>query len=155
MTDFYSAEWTKAHVNVPSEKINRGKLGADINVAYAEFSLSAALTTSDELFLFKLPKGAILHEVILYSTDMGTTGDFNMGWSGGTNSLETADADGILAAVDVNAAAAVHRMSDVAATAATGMGREFIDEVDISIVPSENGTATSGTIKVVAFYSIA
>lgn len=154
MANFYSDNYTDAFIDIPKEFIQSGENKCPLKVNSASFSLSAALTTSDSLYICKLPKGAILHEVILYSTDMGTGGDFNMGWDAGANSLETADADGIFAAVDVNAAAAVHRMTGVAATAATGMLKEFADEVNLIIVPSESGTATSGTVKVTVMWSI-
>lgn len=153
MADFYGANYTKTDINVPSEKINDGEFGGQVKIAYDSYSFGAAITTADALYMMKLPAGALVLDVIVKCDDLGTTGDFNIGWQAGAGGLEVADADGFFAALDVNAAAITVRASDVVAPSA-GLLKRFAEEVQVVVVPSENTTATSGSIQIAVEYVI-
>jgi hypothetical protein len=152
MTAYYGANNTSAFQSEPSQKIPVGEQAGRLRVAYDSIDLSgqAALTTSDTVDFMKLPAGARVIEVILASDDVGTTGDANLGWTASDDGVEAADADGFLTAVDLNAAAVVHKMSDEANV--PGQFKQFASEVTVQMVPSENFTATSGSVEVTVLY---
>jgi hypothetical protein len=153
MTDFYGVNYTKQFVNVPSEKIPGGEQSGRLRVAYDEYTFTAIIDTTDALYMMKIPENARLHEAMLKSADLGTTGDLNVGWQAGASAAEAADADGLFAAVDVNAAANCYLMSQAAAAPA-GLHKKFAEEVQAVIVPSEITTATSGSISLALWYAI-
>lgn len=148
MATLYSSQWTNAFVSVPSVKIAPGDVGGEVKMAYAEFVVTAAPTNGDVLKLFKLPSGARLVEFVLSFPDLGTAGSLNVGWA--ANGVDAADADGILAAVDVNTAADTVLMTSGANL--PGFGKEFGAETDIQIDIATAWTATTGTIKALAKY---
>lgn len=148
MSDFYSSQYQEAYVDVPSQKMDPGEQAGRIRSLIMDHTFAAELTTSDALYMGKLPKGARVVDAIFKSADLGTTGVFDIGWDGGTNSDETADANGLFAAVDVKAAAAVNRMGFV-----PGLHKEFADEVNLIIVPSEDtDSATGEDISLIVYY---
>jgi hypothetical protein len=159
MTDFYGVNNTLSQQNVPSEKIGPGEQSGRLRVAYDSYTFSAALTTSDALYMMKIPKGARVIDVIVDSDDLGTTGDLNIGWEASPeldssgSAVEAADADGFFAALDVNAAALVTSINKVG-TSTAGYLKKFDAEVQVVIVPSENTTATSGSIALTVLYVV-
>ena len=153
MTDFYGVNNTLSQQNVPSEKIGPGEQSGRLRVAYDSYTFSAALTTSDALYMMKIPKGARVIDVIVDSDDLGTTGDLNIGWEASADGVEAADADGFFAALDVNAAALVTSINKVG-TSTAGYLKKFDAEVQVVIVPSENTTATSGSIALTVLYVV-
>lgn len=139
MANFYSSQYQSAYVDVPSQKLAPGEQVGRVRSLICEHTFAAELTTSDALYLGKLPKGAKIVDAVLKTADLGTTGVVDIGWDGGVNSLETADPNGIFAAVDVKTAAAVNRMAFV-----PGLHHEMLDDVNILMVPSENTNAATG-----------
>jgi hypothetical protein len=152
MADYYGINHTLAYRNEPSEKIDPGEQFGRVRVAFDSIDLSsqAAITTSDTVSLMKIPAGARVLEVVLASADVGTTGDANLGWAASADAVEAADADGFLVAVDINAAADVHKMTDQANV--PGQFKKFASEVTETMTPSENFTATSGLLEVAVYY---
>ncbi len=149
MATVYSSQYDAAYVTVPSSKIRPGDHSGEKKIAYFDYTVVATQTAGDVLKLCKLPKGARVTNVVMSFPDLGTTGVLNVGINGGTNSLETADADAFLASVDVNAAAdCVSMQSQMEASGANaGWLKELLDEVDVQVDIATAWTATSGTIK--------
>jgi hypothetical protein len=154
MTDFRGVNNTLAFSDVPSQKIPAGEQAGRLRVAYDEYDLadSAALDTTDVIKFMEIPAGARIHEVILVHPDVGTTGDANLGWAASADGGETADPNGFLAAVDLNAAAGSHLMSSQLGV--PGKGKEFSEAVEVQLVPTEIFTAVVGIIKVTILYTL-
>lgn len=154
MTDFHGVNATKLLVNVPSDKAAVGERNGRKRYIYDSFTFDAIIDTTDRLLVgAKIPAGARVTDVKLQHPDMGTTGDFNIGWLASDDGVEVADADGFGAAVDVNAAAGSYSMFEDQPQAG-GMYKKFTREVQPLIVPSEITTATSGTIDIEIEYVV-
>lgn len=160
MANFYGVNADKILVDNPPAQAGIGEQGGRVRVLYDKFTFTAALTTADVLYMGgKLPKGARVLDCYLKSSDLGTTGDVNVGWlaseelSGGSP-VEVADADGFFAALDVNAVAIKTSMiANAVGNIATVM-KKFNAAVQPVIVPTENTTATSGDIEIAIVYVI-
>jgi len=147
MATLYSSQYQDAYVSKPMEQIDKGFDSGDIKFKYFSYTVTAAPTNGDVLKLFKIPKGAIILDFEIAHPDLGTAGSLNIGWAAGADGVESADADGFMAAVDVNAAAAIQNMADVSGAATPGYLKQFSEEVDCQIDIATAWTATSGTIK--------
>jgi len=153
MTDFYGANATLSTQDVPAQMIPPGEQFGDIHVAFDSYAFAAVIDTTDSLKMFKLPKGARILDAVLKCDDLGTTGLLNVGWEASDDAVEAADADGFFTAIDVKAAAKTYIMSQEEDNNA-GMHKKFTAEVQVSIVPTEITTATSGDISLAIYYVI-
>ena len=154
MTIFYGDNADKLLVDAPRNLLDAGEGGGKIKVLLDSRTFTAVITTTDSLRMGgPLPEGATVLDVILQHPDLGTTGDFNIGWEASADGGEAADADGFGAAVDVNAAAGSYSMREDQPQAA-GMYKKFTEPVQPVIEPSENTTATSGTIDLAIYYIV-
>ena len=105
-----------------------------------------------------LPKGAKVLEVMIKSSDLGTTGAFNVGWQASAelsagSPVVAASATGFFSALDVNSAADVQLASQLSA-APSGILKDFAAAVQVVIVPSTATTATSGDIEIAITYVV-
>lgn len=150
MSDFYGANNTLLR-NVPEEKIAAQSGGGVLRVLSDSYTFSAIIDTTDTLHMMKIPKGAKIYQVEISADDLGTTGDFNIGWAASEDGVEAADADGFFAALDVNAAAITN---STMVRSVAGFEKTFAAEVELVIVPSEITTATSGSVSVKITYAI-
>ena len=95
----------------------------------------------------------MLFRSVSQSRYRATAGVLELGWAasatGAQGTAETADADGLLAAVDVDTAADFVTMDQQqeAGGALAGHLKKFTAEVDLEIFVTTAWTATSGTIK--------
>ena len=153
MTDFYGVNATKRDNSVPSQKIAPGEVNGRVRMAYDEYTFTAVIETTDSLKMMEIPEGARVLEVYIKSDDLGTAGDINVGWEAGATATEAADPDGFFAALDVNAAPIGVTMTATDGTVA-GFMKKFEEKVRVVIVPTENTTATSGTIKLAVTYVV-
>lgn len=133
----------------------------------AILELSGAITTSDVAAICRLPIDARIRSLILRSDDLGTTGDFNIGFHqiGAENTVGDAiDADAMGTAVDVNAAALAGselryetKDIDTANDKVWELGglssRPSYGECFLTITPSEDTTA-AGTVVVEVLINI-
>lgn len=155
MATFYGKNATRLLQDQPKQLADIGETNGRVRMLYDKFDLSAVLATTDKLLMgAKIPKGARIVDVILKSTDMGTGGDFNVGWEASEDGAELADEDGFFAAIDVNAAATKASMVANAAGNLAGLFKKFAAEVQPSITPSESGTATTGTVELAILFVI-
>src|SRR5262245_28101585 len=132
MANKYGVNATKRDVNVPSDKIAPGDYSGRVRVLYDEYTFTAALATTDTLYLQKIPKGARVIEAVCMFDDLGSTGTFDIGWQAGATAAEAASSQGLFASLDVNSAADVIKMSNNAASP-VGMFKEFTEEVQVVV----------------------
>lgn len=93
-----------------SAQIARGEQAQE-RVAIAQVTLAGAVSDNEIIFLAELPVDARITSIRMWSDDLGTTGDLNLGFYPGnvdvTNATDSdaADEDALATAIDVNAAA--------------------------------------------------
>lgn len=136
LTTVYSDQYTDAYRDVPSSKVKAADKGGVLRRAYGSYTVDAAdeFGTSGLINFFKLPKGATIVAAYVSCEASGATGIFDVGWDAGAESLETADANGIFAAVDPGAAA-VDRQA--MSSTVPGYNHTLLDEVNIQADFSE------------------
>jgi hypothetical protein len=146
MATLYGVNATKRDVTVPAEKIDANAGNARLKVLHDKYVASGALTSGDVIKFRKIPKGARVIEAICKYSDLGTTGTGKLGWEAGATAAEAADDDGLMASLDFNAAAdCILSSQNLAAPIA--IGKEFSEEVQVSLTLTANTTA-AGTIEV-------
>lgn len=150
MATYYSNQYQDAFVDKPSEKIRKGDVSGDLKRMYFDFTVpSVAPSNGDVYKVGKLPAGARIVDAGLQFPDLGTAGTLNLGFDGGTNSLETADADALLVSVDVNTAADAVSMQQQMEAGGSNAGylKVLADEVTVQIDVNTAWTAVTGTVK--------
>ncbi len=144
MATIYGVEATKREAGSLAEQ---GKLGGIVRSAYDEYLSAGAVIATGALKLMKLPQGARLIGIKAVWPDHGTTGAATLGWE--ANGVDAADADGIIAAMDLTAA------GNVIALASAGFQKKFGAETQITCTI---GTATDAStdlkIQVELFYVV-
>lgn len=156
MANLYGANYTNEFRNVPSQKANVGDISGRKRVLIDQY-VAGALSNGDIIFLGKLPKGAKILNAYLSHDDLGSTGTAKLGWAASAEKdstgtvLEAANDSGLIASIDLNAAANVPFMLENAPT--TGMFKEFTAEVDI-ILTLTAATTVGGTINSCVEYVI-
>lgn len=149
MAEYYGSNYTKNFVNVPATLSNPGEQKAKIHFAYDEYVAAGALALNDTIKMMKLPKKARVIDVVLASSDLGTVGTLDVGWE--ANGTESADDNGFLNAVDVNAAAQTISMQEQ--NYMPGQFVQFSAETQIAIKVSA-ATDAAGTIKLGVYYVV-
>ena len=150
--DFYSDNYTLAHVNEPSEKIDVTEQHGRVRRMFAEITFSANFTDADTLFMGKLPKGArVIDGKLVAEQDGGTPAlIFGVGWQ--ANGSDAADADGFFAAQDASAGAIA---AEMAFGSVAGYNKKFAEETIVEIVPTTSASAYSGkSIKLELLYVV-
>lgn len=140
----HGAQWTKAYINVPSEKIDKGDYKAHVESIYTSFLGAGELATTDTLFLAKLPAGARVLECKVRCPATGATGIFDIGYQ--ANGVDAADLDGFVAGADPGAAAVY------ASGAGAALGKKFTVETNVVLTPSE--VTASFTGKTIEFWML-
>lgn len=154
MASLYSAGYTDAFVDVPSEKVKANKWGGRVRCAYDSYSLSADTASGDKLYMCKLPKGARILDVVLAVTDLdGSGGTLDVGYeyNASGDSALTDDPDAFLADVDVTSAITVGMIEQANMA---GFGYELEGEADIVVSFDGDCDATSGIIKLSVLYAV-
>ena len=147
MASKYSAQWTKAFINVPSEKINPGEVSGSVKNEYASFTGAAELATTDTVFLAKLPAGARVLECKVRCPATGATGIFDIGYQ--ANGVDAADLDGFVVGADPGAAAVY------AAGAGAALGKKFSAETNVVLTPTEvTASFTGKTLEFWMLYTV-
>ena len=93
-------------------QIERGLSNTSLKVAQARYTASGAIADNDVILMCEIPVEAKIHSIRMWSDDLGTTGDLNLGFYPGPGSgvsisaaTDAVDEDCIGTAIDVNAAA--------------------------------------------------
>lgn len=171
--NFSSLTGASATAAVAGYTTNVGEVGARLRSKRMEFAASAAITTSDVVRMGQFRSSDRFIALYLSSADMGTTGDINVGLylaGGDAHDGAVVDADLFGSAIDINAAAisfteilgesgtitSAYRGKTLWEMAAAGAASYTEDPgvtFDLTIAPSENTTATTGSITLFAFYT--
>tara|TARA_R100001594_G_scaffold19297_3_gene37673 strand:+ start:3753 stop:4205 length:453 start_codon:yes stop_codon:yes gene_type:complete len=95
MAAYYSTNYTKQFVNVPSEKIPAGEQYGVMRVAYDDYTFVGDVDDTDTIDFMKIPKGARIIDIhfVHSALDGGT---IDLGWSASDDGVEAGDADGFL-----------------------------------------------------------
>lgn len=121
--------------------INAGLIQSSVLTACAEYEASA-LAANDVIQLVRLPKGAVVKEVVMDFDDLGTGTSADIG--------DSDDADRYIDGADTATAAGTARLNAIA-------GRNYRigtnDGDDVLTLTNLGGSAT-GTIKVTVFYAM-
>ena len=140
---------------VPAQLAEQGEQGGVKKVIYDTYELTADTTGgTDTLEMGGLiPAGARVLDVKLLFDDLdGSGGTLDVGWKASADAVETADADGFFANVDVTSAGTVSMFEDQSTVA--GMFKKFSSAVQPVIAFDGDCDATSGTITMVVEYVV-
>jgi len=143
MANLYGSNYTKAFINVPSEKIEPGEFAGKMKVAYDEYDLDGlgvVLAANDIIYLMKIPAGARILEAIIDSPSLGTTGIVQLG--------TIADPDRYIASADAGGQAVRARMPE----GADGAFEELSVETQLALKCTEISTEITGIVKVSVHY---
>ena len=139
MADQYSSQYDKAYIS-KTDKLLPSELNGKVRYLKADITLGAEITTTESVFMGKIPANAIIKSSRFVSA-AGTSGTMNLGWAAGES--ESADANGFNSAL--NASGAVDDSMDVGAKQA-GYGKRFAEELDIILSASVITVGMSGKL---------
>jgi hypothetical protein len=151
MTDYYGVNATKRDNSGPADLIPVGEVNGRIRMAYDSIAAGIHLTT-DVIKMMKLPEGARIIDVWSKTDAADSTGIVDIGWE--ANSVDAADQNGFGDSVDMNAAAALVKMS--ATVALAGNMKQFSKtggETQVVITPTTSFTAGSA-MELMVFYVV-
>lgn len=148
MANFYSSQYTDAYVDVPSDKLAPGDQSGDVKSLICDHTFTAELTTSDTLYLGKIPAGARVLAVHLRFPASGATGIVDVGYL--ANGVDSVDVNGFVEGADPGAAAVM------AFGTGAAIGKKFTAETTITMIPTENtASATATSVRVMVLYAVA
>lgn len=130
--------------NVGSGVMPRANAGETI--VSATFNLTAALALNDVIEMVKIPAGAVIHDVILSSTDLDTSTGVVLDVGDGSVT------DRFIDGATIGQASGVARLNEVG-----GHLYEYTadDTIDVLVQVAPSGTAaTSGSIKLTVIYQM-
>jgi hypothetical protein len=150
-------------------QIDHGRAHGHEKVAICEYTASGALADNTVILLTRIPVDAQITSVRLWSDDLGTTGDFNLGFYPGNIKAsdvvigDALDEDALATAVDFNAAALANvelrfeaanitTASDTTFTLAGLSSRPDYQTIYLALTASEATTA-AGDISVIVRYT--
>ncbi len=130
LTTVYGANNTIRDQTTPAPKLAANNNYGKLRVLYDEYTLATGdnFGTSGLIKMMKIPAGSKLIQAYFHSPDLGTTGIVDIGYAASADGVETADADGLFAAVDCGGVAA-----DAWMTSGAALGKEFASEVEVQI----------------------
>lgn len=133
----------------------------------ALLDLTGAITTSDVALMCRINPDCTISSIKIWSDDLGTTGDFNIGFhrvGAGNTAGAVIDADALATAVDVNAAALAGtelrfetldletintKVRDLNPTLTADTAAQEDGEWFLTITPSEDTTAAGEVVLVI------
>ena len=159
MATLNGANYAKAFVNEPSEKIEQGDVNGRVRQAYEEYDLDGLgviVANGDIIEGPRLPKGARVIEAYLESPNMGATGIFDLGWDDVVDEsgsvVVAADQNGFVDQADAGGQAVLKKMGDTLGSA--GSFQKFTEEVPVRVTCTEDTVAITGIIKMVLLYVV-
>jgi hypothetical protein len=159
MANLDGANFKKAFVDKPSEKIDAGDQNGRLRVAYEEYdldTLGVVVAAGDIIRGPRLPKGCRVHNAYVESPSMGATGIFDLGWADVVDDsgtvIDAADQNGFVDQADAGGQAVLKSMRDTLGSA--GQYKRFTEEVPVQIECTEVTVAITGVIKLSIEYSV-
>ena len=145
MADVQGVNYAATFGSTPVGKVASNLNGGRIRVLHETYEAAAAAAGTDVL-LGKLKEGAVIHDWLVMSDDLGTSVTFQLA-TRDDDSAATENA--FSAATDVATAASVNRpvAADIARLPLT------VDE-DVTVIGKIAGGTATGTIAVWVFYSV-
>jgi len=152
MANLDGANFKKAHVDVPSTKIEQGDVNGRVRLAYDEYdldTLGVVIAVNDIIRGPKLPKGARVVNAWIDSPSMGVTGIFDLGHAivldenGAT--LDAADQDAFVSQADAGGQTVLKDIK--AAQGLAGYLKKFQGEVQVQAECTEVTVAITGLIR--------
>lgn len=126
----------------PSVKADMAQFGGKLRVQFDTYEASG-LAAASTITMARLPKGAVVHNVIVFHDDLGTTaGTLAVGDSGASGRFLAAFATGSAGKQDMLGTYG----------AIDGFGYEYTSQTDVIITTA--GAAITGTIKTAVVYSL-
>ena len=149
MAAYYSTNYTKQFVNVPSEKIPAGEQYGVMRVAYDDYTFAADVDEDDTIDFMKIPKGARIIDLHLINTALAG-GTIDVGWTASDDGVEAADADGLLDGYDP---------TNAGATSLGFLGgrmKKFSAEVTVRVTIKSDSVAatTADSLKIMILYVV-
>jgi len=120
----------------------------DCALAVGTYSLLAALELNDVIQLVKLPPGAEIHDVALMVTDLDTNGTPLITLDVGNGD----DPNYFVNASTIGQTGGIVRTNTV--TAASSLALTAEDTIDVTVSAAPATGATSGTVKLMVFYTV-
>lgn len=140
--------------DVPSNKVPPIGQHGVVRIAYDKYVLSGDLAAADIIHLGFIPQGARVVGYWLKTDDLDASGGtIDLGWAASADGVETADADGFLAAVDVTTSGGISSNHTSQANMA-GLGKLFSAQVAVTATILGDTDATTGDIEVCIQYVI-
>jgi hypothetical protein len=137
----------------PSLKVPKGELNAGVKILYDEHEFEADVNAIADVIKLgaKLPKGARVLDAVVLCPSLGTTGILSLGWAASDDAVESADADGLIVASQIDAGGQAALGKCTAASA--GLGKKFEADVQIQAVLTEASDSALGeTLKCWVYY---
>lgn len=149
MAQFYGVNNTKFTQTNPPTKAQEGEVGGRERLLFDSYSWTAALTTGDLINVCdKIPKGALVTAAKVKVPAFGTSGAIDLGWLASDDGVESAQAQGLIAAGAAVSAGAPTSAAEV------GVGKRFAAAVQPQLKINNQGATdpSSGTLYVFIFY---
>jgi hypothetical protein len=126
-------------------------LGKNVACAWNEVAIATGdLTLNTVIPLVRLPRGAVVHDLLISFTDMDTSGSPTLAFSVG----DTGSTARFIAAVTATAAATARAGNSATSAATFAAHTAYTTETVISaLVSTAAATAAAGTMKVAVFYT--
>lgn len=117
-----------------------------VNEVSAEYEIAAALVINDVIQMVKIPQGARIHDVILATDDLESTGTASVLAVG-----DGSDDDRFITGSTIGQAGGIERLN-----AMDGLLYEYSaeDTIDVKCTTAPTTGATSGTIRLVVRYTM-
>tara|TARA_R100000781_G_scaffold100226_1_gene63739 strand:- start:748 stop:1200 length:453 start_codon:yes stop_codon:yes gene_type:complete len=149
MAAYYSTNYTKQFVNIPSEKIPAGEQYGRVHVAYDDYTFAGDVGNNDTISFMKIPKGARIIDIHMVTTALDG-GTVDLGWTASDDAVEAADADGFLDAYNPSSA------GSTSLGILDGRLKKFSAEVTVQMTIKDNAvaTTTADSIKLIVLYVI-
>lgn len=137
---------------VPQVMIPPGEHGGVMRVIYDEYVPVEDLSGDTVNMGGLIPKGARIHQVALYSTDLGTV-TADVGWAASADGVEAGDADGFFDGVDVGAAEDTFLMTEVLGSR-PGIFKKFAAACQATMLLNTTTDASGDSIKLAIYYTL-
>ena len=120
--------------------------GTDITAVYATYELGAALALNDVIEMVKVPAGATILDIILHTTDLDTGGSPTITLDVGDGADPDRFMDGLI----------IGRTGGRAIVDQAGLLHKYTaeDTIDVLVQAGPATGATSGSIKMVVYYTM-
>ena len=151
LTTVYGVNNTKTNVTLPTVKVPACEAGGRVRHLYDAYTVGAGddFGTSGLVKLMTIPKGARVVGMQLVCPDLGTTGQFEVGWAASAESgAEIADPNGFFTTVTATSA-----VDSNMSGALPGWNKTFSEAVEVQIDFTQATDVAAGlTIKISLLY---